>query len=58
MKPDVKDTIVYLRKRSTFYGQRAKQRQGQLADRDRAIARAYREDAHALETGDDAGTSQ
>lgn len=58
MKASVKDTIVYLRKRSSFYGLRAKQREGRLADRDRAIARAYREDARALEAGDDTSSSE
>lgn len=55
MNPSDKDIIVYLRRRSGFYGLRAKQRSGKLADRDRAIARAYREDAREVER--DAGTS-
>lgn len=49
MNPSDKDIIVYLRRRSGFYGLRAKQRSGKLADRDRAIARAYREDAREVE---------
>ncbi len=52
MRPTDKDIIVYLRKRSGFYGQRAKQRSGKLADRDRAIARAYRADARQVEQTD------
>jgi hypothetical protein len=50
MNPETKQTIVYLRERASFYGLRAKQRRGTKADRDMAIARAYREDARALES--------
>lgn len=51
MRPADKDIIVYLRRRSAFYGLRAEQRHGKLADRDRAIARAYRNDAREVEQG-------
>ncbi len=50
MTADTKQTILYLRECASFYGLRAKQRHGTQADRDRAISRAYREDARALET--------
>lgn len=50
MNPATKQLIVYLRERASFYGLRAKQRHGTLADRDMAISRAYREDARSLES--------
>lgn len=50
MNPATKQLILYLRERASFYGLRAKQRRGTKADRDMAIARAYREDARALES--------
>lgn len=51
MNTTTMQTIVYLRERSEFYGLRAKERRGKLADRDMAISRAYREDARSLESG-------
>ncbi|RYE48324.1 MAG: hypothetical protein EOP24_07905 [Hyphomicrobiales bacterium] len=50
MNAATKQTIRYLRERASFYGLRAKERHGTQADRDRAICRAYREDARALES--------
>ncbi|CAN7583490.1 hypothetical protein LJR016_004299 [Devosia sp. LjRoot16] len=50
MNDATKQTILYLRERASFYGLRAKERHGTQAFRDRAISRAYREDARSLES--------